>query len=107
MLAAICSRDDILDVDRHIDRAVGQMRTEGEPGSRALAALIRELLACRSPKIILVLQAARQVAPTNELISAVEAVARASELTEAPANPRFNPEIVGEGRVGWTSGTYP
>jgi len=106
-LSPIFSGDGSLDMDAQVDRAVGQLRQEGEAGSRALAALIRELLACRSPKIIHVLRAAGQIVPTDELISAVQAVARASELTEAPASPRFAPEIVGEGRVGWTSGTYP
>lgn len=106
-LSPIFSGDGSLDMDAQVDRAVGQLRQEGEAGSRALAALIRELLACRSPKIIHVLRAAGQIVPTDELISAVQAVARASELTEAPASPRFAPEIVGEGRVGWASGTYP
>jgi hypothetical protein len=105
-LVALCTEMGILFPDQHVNQAVEELRREGESGSRALAELISELMDCRSPKITYVLAAAGQVTPTPELIDAVRTVAEASELTEAPANPRFTPEIIGGGRVGWTSGTY-
>jgi hypothetical protein len=105
-LVALCTELGILFPDQHVNQAVEELRREGEPGSRALAVLIRELMDCRSPKITYVLAAAGQATPTPELLDAVRAVAETSELTEAPANPRFTPEIIGGGRVGWTSGTY-
>lgn len=96
----------ILFPDQHVSQAVEELKAEGEPGSDALAVLIRELLACRSPKITVALEVARKVVPTLDLIDAVRAVAHASELAEAPAHPRFTPEIAGDGRCGWTSGSY-
>ena len=105
-LFALCTELGILFPDQHVNQAVEELRREGESGSRALAVLIRELMDCRSPKITYVLAAAGQATTTPELLDAVRAVAEASELTEAPANPRFTPEIIGGGRAGWTSGTY-
>jgi len=105
-LVALCTEMGILSPDQYVDRAVEELRQEGESGSRALAMLVRELLACRSPKIEHVLRASGRVAAMPELLSAVGAVAGASELTEAPAQPRFTAEIMGGGRVGWTSGTH-
>ena len=105
-LVALCTELGILFPDQRVSQAVEELCEEGEPGSRSLAALIRELLACRSPKITYALQAAGQVVSVPELRDAVRAVASASELTEAPAHGRFVPHIVGGGRVGWASGTY-
>jgi hypothetical protein len=105
-LVALCTELGILFPDQHINQAVEELLQEGEPGSRALALLIRELMVCRSPKITHVLAAAGRVTSAPELVDAVRAVAEAPELTEAPTQPRFTPEIIGGGRVGWTSGTH-
>ncbi|MBN1630206.1 MAG: HEAT repeat domain-containing protein [Thermoleophilia bacterium] len=105
-LAAVCSEDWTIPPPTRLGQALDELREERESGSRALAALIRELLACRSPKIGHVLWVAERVTPTPALLDAVRAVSEASELTEEPAHSRFTPEIVGDGRIGWTSGTY-
>jgi len=89
-----------------IKKVAEELLQEGESGSQALSVLIRELLDCRSKEITYALRVAGQVLPTPELIRAVRAVTEASELTEPPAHSRFTPEIVGGGRVGWTSGTH-
>ncbi|MBU1227351.1 MAG: hypothetical protein KJ698_09110 [Actinobacteria bacterium] len=105
-LVELCTGMGILLPSRHIDTAVEQLTAEGPAGSIALAQLIKDLLFCRSAGILHALEAARRVAPVPQLTEALEAVTGASELTESPANPRFTPEIVGDGRCGWTSGTY-
>ena len=84
----------------------GELNNEGESGSRALADLIRDLLACRSSDITYPLQVAGHVNPTQELIDAVRAVTEAPELTISPTHTKFTPEIVGDGKVGWTSSTH-
>jgi hypothetical protein len=102
----LCTQSLFRPTSGDIKQAADELLQEGESGSRALAVLIRELLACRSPKITYALRVGGQVSPTSELLGAIRAVAEASELTEAPVNSRFTPEIIGGGRVGWTSGTY-
>ncbi|KPL70767.1 hypothetical protein ADN00_17990 [Ornatilinea apprima] len=105
-LISLCTKMGILFPNQYVNQAVEELMQEGEPGSRALALLIRELMECRSPKITHALAAAGRIAPTPELVDAVRAVAEAPELTEAPDHPSFTPEITGGGRVGWTSGTH-
>jgi hypothetical protein len=105
-LVELCTEEGILFPSEHVARAIEELETEGEPGSIALADLIRELITCRSACIVHALEAARHATPTTELVDAVQAAVDAPELAEAPPDPRFVPEIVGEGRCGWTTGTH-
>lgn len=96
----------ILYPSEYMDRAAQELRKEKSSGSRALAGLIAELLACRSEGIRSALIVAQEVSAIPELIEVVRSVASASETTSAPIDCSFTPEIVGAGKVGWTSGTY-
>jgi hypothetical protein len=87
-------------------RIAEELNEEGKSGSRALVALIGDLLACRSREITYALRVAEHVNPTPELIDVVSAVANASGLTAVPDRSPFTPEIVGGGQVGWTDGTH-
>lgn len=106
-LVELCTPNSgILFPDEYIDQAIKDFMKEGISGSRALADLINELLACRSKGIKYALVVAQEVAAVPELIEAVRSVASAAETTDAPTYCRFTPEIVGIGKVGWTTGTY-
>ena len=96
----------ILYPSEYMDRAAQELRKEKSSGSRALAGLITELLACRSKDIGSALIVAQEVSAVPELIEVVRSVASASETTSAPIDCSFTPEIAGAGKVGWTSGTY-
>jgi hypothetical protein len=88
-----------------IQRAAQALEREGSEGSKRLSGLIRELLECRSPKLLSVLEAAGQVEPDPALIEVLKEVKDAGELAPAPARQPFPPEILGDGKVGWTGGT--
>lgn len=98
----------------YINRAKEELKREGAPGSRAMADLINELLACRSKHMILALSMALDLPAVPELIKALRSVASASALTVALMHCRFTPEIRGRGtfvepatlRFGWTTGTH-
>lgn len=101
-----CLRDDNLSPGQDLDEAQTLLRAAGERGSDAVAALIRELLDSRSPQIGWALAAAKACSRTPALHEAVEAVVAAPELHGGrPGQGRFTPEIFGEGKIGWTTGT--
>lgn len=78
----------------------------GAEGADALAALLRELVESRSPDTGDALAAARGCVMTPALAEAVKAVIGAPELRPGhPSASRFPPEIFGDGKIGWTSGT--
>jgi hypothetical protein len=104
-LVELCTEQGILFAQEYVDRAIAALKPEGEAASRALAQLLSELLACRSPKLPLVLQVARHLEPAQPLVDAVMAIKTADELAPAPTRGRFMSEISGGGRVGWTTGT--
>jgi hypothetical protein len=104
-LEELCTKQGILFEQEYVERAIAALEPEGEVASRALARLISDLLACRSPKLPLVLQVAQRLEPAQPLIDAVLAVKGADELAPTPTGGSFTPEISGGGRVGWTTGT--
>jgi hypothetical protein len=104
-LVELCTESGILYEQEYVERASAALEPEGEAASHAVAQLISELLGCRSPKLQLVLQVAQHLKPAPSLVDAVLAVKAADELVPAPTRGRFTPEIVGGGKVGWTSGT--
>jgi hypothetical protein len=95
----------ILYEGEYVERAVEALDPEGPGGSRKVAALIQDLMANRSPKLLVVLDVAKELEPTQELLDAILELKGAKELAPMPDNVKFTPEIVGEGKVGWTSGT--
>lgn len=101
-----CLRDDNLSPGQDLDTAETLLRKAGERGSDALAALMRELLDSRSPHIRWALAAAKGCSRTPKLQEILEAVIAAPELRGgSPGQGRFTPEIFGEGKIGWTTGT--
>ena len=86
------------------DGTVEVLDSQGRAGSDALAALIHELLACRSEGLIWALAVARRVRPSRALVRAVQAV-----LSAAPQEPgrpgRFAAEVRAPGQPGWTPDT--
>jgi len=101
----LCMRNDNLDPDGTLKEATAELKSQGPDGSQALAQLIRELMRSRSRGIGWALLAAQRVEATPELLEAVRAVLNASPLGKSSSG-RFEPEIVGEGRIGWTDSTY-
>jgi predicted ABC-class ATPase len=91
--------------DANVIIAIKELKTQGLEGSRALARLIDELRECRSPQLTGILRVAEQLEPTNELLKALDAVIGATNLAPEPANMRFWPHIIGDGKVGWADGT--
>jgi HEAT repeat protein len=98
------SRNDLLD-DTLLNAAVEELQQEGANATRSLAALIEEMLACRTARIKVALWAASRAVVTPELIGALREVISAPALAEQPTLLRFDPEIIGDNRVGWTDGT--
>ena len=96
----------ILYPSEYITRAAKELKKEGTSGSEALADLINELLACRSEDIKSALIVAQEVPAVPKLVEAVQSVASAPETAIAPVDCPFTPEIIGEGKVGWTTGTH-
>jgi len=105
ILKRLISAKGILIESDYVQYAVEALEKEGEEGSRKLATLIQDLLACRSSKLKLCLDAAGELTPVPELIDAVLAVKEAKELAPVPANYQYTAEIVGDNKVGWTGGT--
>lgn len=101
-----CTRNDVLDRGAYLDEAIEALRSEGAAGSRALASLLREMLAARTAGILWALAAAPHAEPVPELDEAVSAVGDCSPTTGGTAGGRFTPEIVGGGRIGWTDSTH-
>jgi len=104
-LEQLATRYDILDTEAWVDLAVEELKPEGANASRALAKLIQELLACRNPKLLDVFMAVEHLEPTPELIKAVRSVAKAPGEAPQPTFGRFDSEISGGGKVGWTEQT--
>jgi|GEM_PF-6329141 len=98
------SRNDLLD-DTLLNAAVEELQQEGANATRSLAALIEEMLACRTARIRVALWAASKAVVTAELVGALREVISAPALAEQPTVLRFDPEIIGDNRVGWTDGT--
>ena len=98
------NRNDLLD-DTLLNTAIEELRKEGVYATRSLAALIQEMLACRTDRIRVALWAASKAVVTPELIGALREVISAPALAEQPTMLRFHPEIIGDNRVGWTDGT--
>ena len=96
----------ILYPSEYVRRATKELKKEGTSGSKALADLINELLACRSKDIKSALIVAQEVPAVPKLIKAVHAVASAPETAIAPIDCPCTSEIMGEGKVGWTTGTH-
>jgi len=96
----------ILYPSEYVKRAIKELKKEGTSGSKALADLINELLACRSEDIKSALIVAQEVPSVPKLVEAVRSVASAPETAIAPVDCPFTPEIIGEGKVGWTTGTH-
>ena len=91
---------------KEIKKIADEFNRDGEAGSKALADTMRDLLACRSPNISYAIRVAEHVNPTTELIESVRAVVEAPALITAPNDLRFEPEIIGSGKIGWTDGTH-
>jgi hypothetical protein len=89
----------------YVQRAVEALDKEGAEGSRKVAGLIQDLFVCRSPKLKSVLDVAGELEPTQELIQAVLELKNAKELAPVPVDYKYTAEIVGDNKVGWTSGT--
>jgi hypothetical protein len=100
----VCSRNDLLG-DTLLNQGISELKSEGTQGAQALAGLIRELLAARSPEIGNALWAASKLTPVPELVAVVQDVLSAPPLTQKQSLGRFAPEIVGGDRIGWTDGT--
>lgn len=99
-------RDDNISPGADLTAATERLQTGGEGGANALASLIQELLDSRSPGTSTALAVARSCVMTPALKDAVEAAAAAPELRPGhPGSTRFMPEIYGDGKIGWTSGT--
>jgi len=81
----------------------------GTTGSDALADLLLDLVASRSDCTTMILEISRQVRHSEKLISALRDTLAAGEgnalSPSPPPNRMFRPEIVGDGKVGWTDGT--
>lgn len=105
-LVELYTRPGILYPSKYETRAEKELMREGTSGSRALADLINELIACRSSDIVSALRIAQGLQATPELIEAARSAASALETTVAPTDCRFTSEIVGVGKVGWTTGTH-
>jgi HEAT repeat protein len=105
ILEELCSDSGIVDEKVYIQRAVEILEPEGVQGSLALVELIEDLLACRSSKLMVILEVAEQLEPSQELIDVVLEIKGASELAPVPGNYKYTAEIVGDGKVGWTGGT--
>jgi len=84
-----------------LSEAVKQLKNEKAAGSRALAELVGDLLACRSLEICVALSIAKELEPTSELISAIKAVQSAPQIVQGMPGT-FSPEIAGQERIGWT-----
>jgi len=104
LLSAI--RDDNLTSQTDFDAASENLKAGGVEAADALAALISELLYSRSAKTSTAVAAARGLEMTPDLTAALKAVVDASELRPGfSGDSRFTPEIFGDGKIGWTSGT--
>jgi hypothetical protein len=88
-----------------LSEAVGDLQAEGAAGSHALAALMRDLLKCRSREICSALSIAKELEPTPELISEIKTVQSAPQIVEGVPGV-FAPEILGDNQVGWTNFTH-
>ena len=104
LMQLITQRGILLESDL-VEQAVTALNQEGTAGSKRLASLIDALLTCRSPKLKTVIDAAGQIEPAQELIDVLLKVKQAKELAPMPAGQQFQPEILGEGKIGWTTGT--
>lgn len=99
-------REDNLASSADHKAAMERLRSGGEQAADSLASLIRDLLDSRSPHTSVALAASKACVMTPALTDAVKAVAEASELRPGhPSSARHTPEIFGDGKIGWTSGT--
>lgn len=105
-LDELCMRVDILNVDDWIEKAARELKPAEAAGSRALAAFITDLIACRSPRLLEVLAVALQIEPTPELVQAVRAAANAKRIAKEPLDSRFEPELTGPDGVAWAGETH-
>jgi len=104
LLVEICTRDDLMSTQSMWNAAVEDLKAHGEDGSRALARLLEEMLACRADTLGPVIAAAGKVLSTPELVAALESIERATPLAPARSPARFRPQIAGGGQIGWTDG---
>ncbi|MBN1200384.1 MAG: hypothetical protein JXJ20_00880 [Anaerolineae bacterium] len=104
ILIELCNRDDLFNKQQMelVEQSVQNLKAEGAAGSRALASFIRELLECRSPKLLMVVTAAKNIEATPELLEAVETILSAPLLAPRPPILSFRPDISSAGQVGWT-----
>jgi hypothetical protein len=103
-LEMTCTRDDLLGEHEYVHKAADMIASEGADAARGLAALLSELLRCRSPKVDNALTAAKKAQPVPELLAAVSAIFTAQSVVPTPSGARFRPHIAGGGRVGWDDG---
>jgi len=100
-----CTRDDVMDTTELWEKAKDDLKAHGEDGSYALAALIEEMLKCRSDAIGTAITMSRHMVPTTELMIVLKNVISAHPLTSTFFGARFRPQIEGGGMIGWTDGT--
>lgn len=99
-------RDDNLSPGADLTAATERLRGGGEEAADGVASLIQDLVDSRSPGTSTAVAAARACVLTPALTAALRAVADAPELRQGhPGATRFTPEIFGDGKIGWTSGT--
>jgi hypothetical protein len=84
-----------------IDRAVDALRAEGQSGINKLTRLMRDLLNCRSPKMLKILDVAGRMEPDQELTDLLLEIKNAPELKEIPENLKYQPGKIGDGMIGW------
>jgi hypothetical protein len=91
--------------DEGIRRANHELQAGHLIASLTVARLIESMFRSRSRVILLAIQACRGIFASPDLINLLKDISVASETAPAPATSRFQPELVGSGRVGWTSQT--
>lgn len=85
--------------------AIEHLQHEGPQGANLLASLVRELTRCRSEKVIVALDVAKELPQTEALRGVLFEVAAATPV-KLGSEGAFAPEIVGGGRIGWTDATH-
>ena len=70
--------------------------------AQEVAQLLDELFRCRSHCITKALDVALALKPSPELAEIVQRILAADAVAPAPPNPRFQPDTIGSGKVGWS-----
>lgn len=105
ILRELCTRKDILGTDKMLAEVNSNLEIEGEEGSSALAEMIIQLTECRNENLLLALSVAQSAKQTPELISSVQQILSTPSLKSSERG-YYLPEIFGDGRIGWTDGTF-